>query len=306
MDDECPECGCSDVIMDTRTGEKICKKCGLVISDYHVDNRHEWRSLDQDEIEKKARTGAPATYLIHDKGLSTEVGWSQKDKKKIASNQRAQYYRLMRWQKRLDSNSQTLATGLSKIDRVASHLHLPKNVREASSLLYRKVVDKNMIKGRSIDSIISACLYIVCRQTHYSRTLDEITKAAHTDRIEVGKVYRVILRELNIKLRPPNPIEYVPRFASALSLPESVQLQAETILKELMDSNIKCGRNPVAIAAASLYIASTISGESRTQREISKVANTSEVTLRNRCRELFSKLKTHPELGKDITGEFSK
>jgi len=306
MADECPECGSNTIITETKTGERVCAKCGLVIDDYQVDNRHEWRSLDHDEIAKKVRTGAPATYLIHDKGLSTEVGWSQRDQKSMSSSQRAQYYRLMKWQKRLDSSAQTLATGLSKIDRISSHLDLPKNVREAASLLYRRVVDKNMIKGRSIDSIISACLYIVCRQYHISRTLDEITQAAHTERIEVGKVYRVILRELRIKLSPPNPLEYIPRFASALALPEEVQVQAETILRELMDANIKCGRNPVAIAAAALYIASTISGVSRTQREVSKIANTSEVTLRNRCRELYTKLKTHPILGKDISSLFLK
>ena len=304
MDNSCPDCGCSDIITDTKTGERVCSKCGLVVEDYQVDNRHEWRSLDHDEIAKKVRTGAPSTYLIHDKGLSTEVGWSQKDKRSLSGSQRAQYYRLMKWQKRLDSSAQTLATGLSKIDRVASHLHLPKNVKEGASLLYRKVVEKNMIKGRSIDSIVSACLYILCRQFHMSRTLDEITNAAHTERIEVGKVYRVLLREFKIKLTPPDPLEYVPRFASALSLSEEIQVQAETILRELMDANIKCGRNPVAIAAAALYIASTISGESRTQREVSKVANTSEVTLRNRCRELYDKLRAHPILGKDISSLF--
>ena len=291
----CPKCGCTHLGKDYSRAELICKDCGLVIDEELIDHGHEWRAFDSDQREKRARTGSPMTYTIHDKGLSTMISWKNRDSygKSIPTRNRAQLYRLRKWQRRVrisDATERNLAVALSVLDRMASSLGLPRIVRETSAMIYRKAALKKLVRGRSIEGVTAAALYAACRQCLVPRTLDEISYIAHISRKEVGRTYRYVSRELGLKLLPTSPEDYVSRFCSELKLSNDVQAKTIEILKEATHQEITSGRGPTGMAAASLYIASVICGERRTQREIAEVAGVTEVTIRNRYKEMAKKL----------------
>jgi transcription initiation factor TFIIB len=291
----CPECGSARLTRDYDRAELICDNCGLVIDESFIDQGPEWRAFDSEQREKRARTGAPTTPTIHDKGLSTMIGWKNKDSygKPIPTRSRAQLYRLRKWQRRIrisDATERNLAFALSELDRLASGMSLPRNIRENAAMIYRKGVEKNLIRGRSIESVSAAALYAACRQCGVPRTLDEIAEASKVNRKEVGRTYRFLARELKLQLMPASPSDYIPKFASDLKLSGRVEARSQEILKQAVDNELTSGRGPTGVAAAALYVASIQCGERRTQREASEVAGITEVTIRNRYKELIEKL----------------
>ncbi len=298
---KCPVCGSTRLARDYDRGELTCAGCGLVIHDKIMDMGPEWRAFDQEQRERRGRTGAPMTLTIHDKGLSTMIDWRDRDShgKDLTPKRRAQIYRLRKWQRRIrvsDATERNLAFALSEIDRMASHLALPRNVREAAALLYRKAVEERLIRGRSIEGVSAAALYAACRECKVPRTLDEIADVSRVSKKEIGRSYRFIARELLIHLRPTSPIDYIPRFASDLELSGEVQSKAIELLKDAQKKGLTSGRGPTGVAAAAIYIASVLCGERRTQRDVADVARVTEVTVRNRYKELCDKLGLDVEL----------
>jgi len=292
---KCPGCGSTYIHRDYSRAELVCNDCGLVIDEDLIDHGPEWRAFDNEQREKRARVGAPMTYTIHDKGLSTMISWKNRDAygKSVPTRNRAQFYRLRKWQRRIrisDATEHNLATALSALERMASGISLPRTTRETAAMIYRKAALKKLVRGRSIEGVAAAALYAACRQCHVPRTLDEISNIAHMPRREIGRNYRYISRELGLKLMPTSPQDYISRFCGMLKLSGDVQVKTLEILKEAADKELTSGRGPTGVAAAALYIASILCGERRTQRNIAEVAGVTEVTIRNRYKELAGKL----------------
>ncbi|MBN3037566.1 MAG: transcription initiation factor IIB [Candidatus Diapherotrites archaeon] len=291
----CPECGSKNIKHDYAHAELECKDCGTIIDESIVDAGPEWRAFDSDQKAKRQRTGAPIKYTKPNKGLVTEIDRYNRDIRgsKISPQSQAQMYRLRKWHKRSSISSsmeRNLTIALSELDRIASTLGLPANVREASALLYRKAVEKGLIRGRLIESVVAAVLYTLCRQYGIPRTLDEISEVSGIPKKEIGRTYRFVKKELFVKVPLTNPIHYVPRFASELELSGEVQERAKDILEEAISKGLISGRGPTGVAAAAVYIAGVIMGERRTQKEVADVAGVTEVTIRNRYRELKREL----------------
>ncbi len=292
---KCPECGSTKLINDHERGEVVCGSCGLVIDDNIVDMGPEWRAFDHEQRDKRTRVGAPITYTIHDKGLSTMIDWRNKDiyGRDIPARNRAQWYRLRKWQRKIRISGATernLAFALSELDRDSSRLGLPRSVRESASVVYRNAVENKLIRGRSIEGVVAASLYAACRRCKVPRTLDEIADVSRVSKKEVGRTYRFLTRELHIRLPPTSPIDYVPRFASELNLSGVVQSKAIEIINQAMENGLTSGRGPTGVAAAALYIASVLLGERKTQRDVADIAGVTEVTIRNRYKELTEQL----------------
>src|SRR5512136_233695 len=297
----CPECGGRQLVHDYERAELVCQGCGLVIDDDFIDRGPEWRAFDHDQRMKRSRVGAPMTFTIHDKGLSTMIDWRNRDSygRAISSKNRAQLYRLRKWQRRIrvsNATERNLAFALSELDRMASSMGLPRNVRETAAMTYRKAVNKNLIRGRSIEGVVAASLYAACRQCNVPRTLDEVANSSRVGRKEIGRTYRFMTRELKLKLMPTKPQDYVSRFCSELKLSGEVQSKAAEILKDAAKKELTSGRGPTGVAAAAIYISSILCNERRTQREVADIAGVTEVTIRNRYKELTEKLGIEVQL----------
>jgi len=302
---KCSECGSTKLYKDEQHAELVCRKCGAIMEEKIVDTSQEWRAFDHEQRSQRERTGSAITLTKHDKGLTTMIGRSgYADLYSLAPKKRAEIYRLRRWQQQISSATErNLRYALSELDRMASFLKLPKNVKEQAALVYRQVVQKGLVRGRSMESVVAASVYIACRKYGIPRTLDEIAEASNLKKREVGRTYRFVTRELQIKMIPTKPEEYVPRFASALRLGGEVQLKSIEILKEAGEEELVSGRGPTGVAAAAIYIAATMAGERRTQREVAEVAGVTEVTIRNRYKELIEELGLEIKLPEDEVGE---
>ncbi|MAF89034.1 MAG: transcription initiation factor IIB [archaeon] len=292
MSEKCPECNSENVSFDSKRAETVCNKCGIVIDERQIDTTQEWRAFDYEQRKKRDRTGSFLTYTRHDKGLSTSIGdQGYSDLYKLSPSKRASFYRLKRWHKQVSTATErNLRFALSELDRISSTLSLPKNIRETTALIYRKAVTKGLVRGRSMESVVAAALYAACRKHNVPRTLDEIAEASNVKKREIGRTYRFITRELKIKLLPTSPIDYISRFSSSLKLSPSVQEEAIKILKQAQEHDLVSGRGPTGVAAAAIYVSSTLSNEKRTQREVAEVAGVTEVTIRNRYKELIDEL----------------
>ncbi|MHA1678984.1 MAG: TFIIB-type zinc ribbon-containing protein, partial [Promethearchaeota archaeon] len=208
----CCECG-KNILFDENRGLLVCEECGLVHSENYIDHGPEWRAFDADQKRKRTRTGAPMTYMIHDKGLSTIIDWRNKDffGKEIPAKLRGQIYRLRKWQSRIrvsDATERNLTFALSELERMASNLDLQKNLRECSAKIYRDAVEKHLIRGRSIEGVAAASLYAACRMYKVPRTLNEIAEVARVDKKEIGRSFRFISKELPLNLNPTKPLDF--------------------------------------------------------------------------------------------------
>ncbi|PSQ04634.1 transcription initiation factor IIB 2 [Halobacteriales archaeon QS_5_68_33] len=287
----CPECA-GNLVTDEERGETVCTECGLVVEEDEIDPGPEWRAFDASEKDEKSRVGAPTTNMMHDKGLSTNIGWQDKDAygNSLSSRQREKMQRLRTWNERFrtrDSKERNLKQALGEIDRMASALGLPENVRETASVIYRRALDEDLLPGRSIEGVATSALYAAARQAGTPRSLDEISAVSRVDKDEIARTYRYVVRELSLEIQPADPESYVPRFASDLDLPEEVERRARELLSTAKEQGVHSGKSPVGLAAAAVYAASLLANEKVTQSEVSEVANISEVTIRNRYHELL-------------------
>jgi transcription initiation factor TFIIB len=287
----CPECA-GNVVTDDEHGETVCEDCGLVITADSVDRGPEWRAFDSREKDRKSRVGAPTTNTMHDKGLSTNIDWRDRDAygNSLGARQRQKMQRLRKWNERFrtrDSKERNLKQALGEIDRMASALGLPDNVRETASVMYRRALGEDLLPGRSIEGVSTACTYAAARMAGVPRSLDEIAEVSRVEKSEVARTYRYVSRELSLEVKPADPEQYVPRFASELGLSDESKMRARQLLSNAKEQGVHSGKSPVGLAAAAVYAASLLTNEKTTQAAVSEVADISEVTIRNRYHELL-------------------
>lgn len=293
---KCPECSSRNLEYDENRGERHCKECGMVIEEDIVDQSPEWRDFnDSGQQTDRSRVGAPMTNLLHDKGLSSTIDWQNKDYAgtAIASKNRSQLYRMRKWQARSrtkGSKERNLQQALALIQQICSKMKLPKTVQERSADIYRKALAEDLVRGRSIDSMVCASIFIANQQMLTARTVDDIAKVARIGPKEIGRTYRDVKRKLMIRTPLPDPKIYVSRFCSELQLGPKVQRSALDIIRKAEAMEMTHGKSPCGVAAASIYIASQLSEQARTQREIAEITNVTEVTIRNRYKQLAKSL----------------
>ncbi len=295
MVDRCPECGSTNLIHDYDTGETVCSECGLVIQDVMIDKGPEWRAFTQEEKESRSRVGMPTSYSVHDKGLSTAIGRVDRDAfgRKLPLSTRLQMWRLKKWQIRSRVHSsidRNLAQAMAELDRLSDKVAIPGSVKEKAAVIYRKALDKGLVRGRSIAAIAAASLYVACRLTSTPRNLREIAEASLVSRKDVARCYRLLLRELDIKMPIADPLTYLSKIAEKSDVSGQTQALAVKILQEAKEKHVSAGKDPMGLAAAALYIACMQTNEKKTQKDIADAAGVTEVTVRNRYKTLKRQL----------------
>ena len=289
-EETCPQCQGEKFIKDVQTGEVVCNTCGLVLTEREVDLGPEWRAYNTREINKRERTGLGLKYSIFDKGLTTMLnGNRDANGKTLSKENRIKYLRLKKFNNRSkisDSWRRNLSIAFSELDRICSKLHMPSNIKERAAVIYRKALKADLIRGRSIDAFIAASLYSACRKEKLPRTLSSIAEASTKDYSNVAKSYRLMLRELDIKMPIDSPMKFLPSIASKLEINPRMERFSAEILEKAQERHMHVGKNPRAVAAAALYLACVESDKKVVQKNVAKASGTSAVTLRKRYKEL--------------------
>jgi transcription initiation factor TFIIB len=287
----CAECGGARLIRDSETGELACRSCGVVVSSTLFDTGPEWRAFDPAQRESLPRVGAPLTLMIHDSGLSTNIGWQNRDAmgRKLDPEMMSKIYRLRKWQRRskvTDSVDRNLSYALGEMTKISSRLNLPKNVVETSSMNYRRALKASLVRGRTIQSVAVACIYLACRQCGVIRTLEDVAVSVGISKKEAARNYRFLLRSLKPSVSQVNPRGYVSKIVSNLRLSGDTERLAVRILDQASVMKLTGGRGPSGMAAACVYISTRLTEDMRTQGDIAHEAQVTEVTIRNRYKEL--------------------
>jgi transcription initiation factor TFIIB len=292
---KCPECGAANLVHDNDTGETICAGCGLVLYEQMINKGPEWRAFTLEQKSSRSRVGCPTSYSVHDKGLSTTISQIDRDAlgRRLPLSTRLQMWRLRKWQIRSrvqSSKDRNLAQAMSELDRLSDKVYLPQPTKEKAALIYRKALDKDLVRGRSIATIVTASLYAACRGTGTPRTLREIAESSLVNKKDVARCYRLILRELDVNMPIANPLTYISKIAVKADISGISQGKAIEILRVARHKRIATGKDPLGIAAAVLYIACLQNNEKITQKDIADAAGVTEVTVRNRYKALKKEL----------------
>ena len=293
--DKCPECSGLNLIHDYDTGETVCGDCGLVVREQMMDKGPEWRAFTQEEKASRSRVGMPTSYSVHDKGLSTAISQIDRDAfgRKLPLRTRLQMWRLRKWQIRSRVHSsvdRNLAQAMAELDRLSDKVYIPSTIKEKAALIYRKALDKGLVRGRSIAAIAAASLYAACRRTGTPRTLREVAEASLVEKKDVARCYRLLLRELDVQMPIADPLTYVSKIAESTGISGKTQGVAIHILREAKKRRAAAGKDPMGLAAAALYIACLQNNEKKTQKDIAEAAGVTEVTVRNRYKSLRKQL----------------
>ena len=302
---KCPNCKSKNILRDPDSGEIICGDCGFVIDQKPIDSGPEWKAYNSEQKNKMSRVGPRQTFTIHDHSLSTIIGNTDRYGKLLKPEQKARINRLRKWQKRMrisNPREKTIAAGLSLISNIGNHLNLPHNVIETASVNFRKAVKEGIVRGRTTVGVAAASVYLACKQCEISRTLDEIAKVCldigefnnnyKSIRKRIYSDYRFLFEQLEYynKIKFVLPEKNMNRISNRLSLYGKTEGVMYKILEAASKARLTGGRNPIGIAAAATYIASIITGCRRTEKEIHEKTGVTEVTIRNRSKELVEKL----------------
>ncbi|UCH37447.1 MAG: transcription initiation factor IIB [Candidatus Bathyarchaeota archaeon] len=292
---KCPECGSDNLVEDYDMGEIICRRCGLVVRENVMDEGPEWRAFTRQEKEQRSRVGTPISLSVHDKGLSTVIDRVNKDAfgRELSASTRLQMLRLRKWHIRARVHSsvdRNLAQAMAELDRLTDKIRIPSSVKEQAALIYRRALDKGLVRGRSILAIAAASLYAACRFTQTPRTLKEVAGASLVKKKDIARCYRLLLRELDIKMPIADPIRCVPKIASRIGINVRTQQIAIDILHQAEEKKAIAGKDPMGVAAAAIYIACVLEDERKTQKEIAEASGVTEVTVRNRYKGLTNSL----------------
>ena len=287
----CARCGKNEILTDNTTGEKFCGKCGFVVSEKSQESGPEWRAFTQDESGNRARTGAPTSLTMHDMGLATIINPINKDAsgKPLTASMKSTIERLRTW----DSRSQVhepvdrnFRQAFSELNRLKDKLAISDAVMEKAAYIYRKALEKGLVRGRSISALIAAALYAACRDTQTPRTLKDVGEAGNIKRKDIARCYRLLVKELELVMPVVDAVQCVSRIASRLGITERTKRYATKVLKVAQEHEESAGKDPMGLAAAALYLSCVKNGEDITQRDIAEAANVTEVTIRNRYKGL--------------------
>ncbi|MFZ8849985.1 MAG: transcription initiation factor IIB [Thermoproteota archaeon] len=293
---ECPYCKSKRLFYSFDRGEITCIECGSVVVIRKLDRGPDWRAFTAEERERRSRTGPPIkSSLITPSATSATIDWSGKDAfgRKLTSKQRFDMIRLRKWHKVSISSSmeRNLVQAMEELERLTNQIGLPSVVKDEAFLIYKTAINRGLVKGRSISGVVAAALYAACRRLKIPITLDELTK--YTDnaaRKDIARCYRFLVKDANIKVSIADPIDFLDKLIHVLGVKPIIYTKAKELIMEAKEKGLTAGKDPAGLAAAAVYIAATLNGEKLTQKDVAKAANVTEVTVRNRFKELVKRL----------------
>lgn len=286
---ECSEQDNSRIVSDEDVGEICCSSCGTVLKEKMVDQNSNPRTFSVEEYFKNTRNGMPSKISMFDMGNSAMIGNKDVDVSgnHITGKNKRQFLRLRVWDSRSKKNNKqrSLITAFVTLDSIVNKLNIPDNAKENAAYIYRKASEKNIIRGTSIRSMIAASVYASCKQLDIPRSLDEVASAANIMRKKLSHAYRRLVRKLELDIMSVD-MDYVSKVANMINVNEKIKRTASKILSDAKKDKIHIGKNPIGVAAASVYISAIGNGEDISMAQIAKKIKISTVTLRKTSRML--------------------
>ena len=266
-----------------------------MVKEKTVETGPEWRSFSGEEKDDRSRTGLPASVAMHDMGLATVVGAENRDAsgRSLSGPMKSSIERMRTWDRRSqahESADRNMKQAFSELRRLSEKLSVSEAVTERAAYIYRKALERSLVRGRSITGIMGASLYAACRDREIPRTLKDVAAATNIKKKEIARSYRLLVKEMDLKMPVVDPAKCMTKIASRANVSEKTQRRALQILSRAEEARISAGKDPMGLAASALYVACTLEGEDVTQRDVASAAGVTEVTIRNRYKGLKTSL----------------
>ncbi|MDG7007699.1 MAG: transcription initiation factor IIB [Nitrososphaerota archaeon] len=293
---KCPRCGKSSLVLDGMGSEYYCADCGLVVKEKITDTGPEWRSFSGDEKGDRSRVGVPTSIAMHDMGLATVIGGLNKDAagRSLSGSMKSTVEKLRTWDRRSqvhESADRNLRQAFSELRRSADKLAVSDAVTEKAAYYYRKALERNLVRGRSIAAMMAASLYAACRDGEIPRTLKDVAAVSNVKKKDLARSYRLLHREMDFRMPVADASRCISGIASRAGMSEKTQRRAREILFRAKQTGISAGKDPMGMAASALYVACMLEGEGKTQKDVADAAKVTEVTIRNRYKGLREALR---------------
>ena len=284
MEDFCVDGKGHFAIFDENRAERICSKCGLVLSERMISlELSGQRAFSTEERDKREQHGSPVSALIPDIQMATMI-----DKRAPMSEG---LRKAVKWDSRYSWKQRNMIQATSEIKRMGELLNVPQHVKEYCVKIYRRAFQKGLLKGRSIKAMVAASLYYACGAEQIPRTLQEIVKVSDSNFHDVTRSYQTLIKDLNLSSPTLPPSLLVSKFITELNLNHQIEVLAQKILDRYEKVYSLSGKDPKGLVAAALYIAALREKIKISQTKISRSIGITEVTLRNRLREMQRFLK---------------
>ena len=283
------------MITDIASGEIICGACGLVLIEKNEDSGIQLRARDMEELYAKSRTGPEASLAIHDMGLSTNIGFSNRDASgnPLSAGVKYAFDRLRKWDSRSKSTSRnrTLMQAFNLLSSMKAKLAIPDIVIEEAAYIFRKALDMKLTKSRGIPAIICASLYAACRESDIPRTLKDIAMVGNVKRKNLARAHKILVRNLDLRQPVFDSSEFITRISNEVGISEKTRRDALNLLSRAAEKEIPAGKNPMGLAASALYLSCRINNERIKQSQLAGAASITAVSIRNRIIDLKKELK---------------
>jgi len=292
----CPRCARGPMVTDSSGAELFCSNCGFVLKDQIIDTGRDWRAFSAEEVNQRAHTGSPSSLALHDMGLSTVIGFENRDASGnlLPAAIKSQIERLRTWDGRTqvhESADRNRRQAFNELKLLVDKLNVNSLVVERAAYIYRRALERGLIRGRSISGMIAASLYAACRDTETPRNLKDLSIISNITKKELARCYRLLFKELDLRVPVVDPVKCLSRIASKTGIQEKTKRRAIEILRRNIETNGSAGKAPMGLAASALYVASVLENESVTQKDLADAAGVTEVTIRNRCKGLKAMMK---------------
>ncbi len=276
-------CSESIIITDFETGEIICQSCGRILQENITDARKEDRSFTQDQH-------MPTSLTMHDMGLSTIIGKYNRDfvGKPLGYEMKQSMKRMRLWDSRSQaktSSEKNLRIALYEMVKLKEKIGLSDAIIDRAAYLYRKAAKAQLVRGRTVKSIVGACVYAACRDMETTRTIIDISNHLQEKRKLIARSYRILFQNLRLTVPVTDPINCIIKFANNLQIPEVTKREAIKIFDILKEKELTAGKNPNAVAATVIYMAGIKTNINLSQHEITRISGITSVTIRNRLQD---------------------
>ena len=285
-------CDDEHLVYDEERGELVCVANGMVLEDRKIDYGPEWRVFSAEDLVNRKRVGAPLTRRVHDNGIASFI--DPRDLARLHGKRRIigrKLYRLNR-STRVSKSSRRLVSLLAELNTITGLMNLPRNVRETAAMLLRRIAGKDYMRGKMKKAYLAAAIYVACKQEKIPLTPRELREYIEVSKEDLWRALRRINEDALKGRRTPlmKAVDFIPKLASKLSLPATVQTKAAEIIDAAEKKGLTTGKGGLNFAAAALYVASVVMDRKKTQQEVSQASKVTEVTVRNRYKDIVENL----------------
>ncbi|MEM1526907.1 MAG: hypothetical protein QW775_00785 [Ignisphaera sp.] len=285
---------CTDVVMDYERGVVLCAETGEIIEENNIVEGPDWRAFNYDEWQKRAHGGA-ISQTVHDVGLTTDIGVRDLSSTLISHREYMKMLRLRYLNKKVRVNKQDrkLVEALSNLNHVCAVLNLPEHVKETAAVIMKKIFYVLQPRRDDLQTLSIISVVLAARRHGIPVRVKHVVQNFNISEDRYWKLLSEVHMKVDIaEFKSFNdPRAFLSSIISNLRVSQKVHVLSSRVIEMLKKYGLTEGKDPAGIAAAAVYISAIVLDEKKTQKEVAKAANVTEVTIRNRYRDLMDKVE---------------